>query len=215
MTTFGKIVSTVLILIILTLIIVVLKPFKSLTLGTSVATTTSPINVSPVETDALTGTYTNASTSYTLKYPAGYKIEERYVYQSLGPGKDIVGTKFIVPSSRATSTNLSLDSYISVESIPQTATCTPALFFDDEVTAQAMTENGINYLVASSTGAAAGNRYEETIYVLGAAPSCVAVRYFIHYGVIENYPEGSVSEFDKGALLKEFDQIRKSLVLNQ
>ena len=69
----------------------------------------------------------------------------------------------------------------------------------------------MTYSVASSTGAAAGNRYEETVYALPGTNHCIAVRYFIHYGVIENYPVGLVREFDKKSLLKEFDTIRRTL----
>jgi hypothetical protein len=69
--------------------------------------------------------------------------------------------------------------------------------------------------VASTTGAAAGNRYEETVYAIPGTNPCVAVRYFVHYGVIENYPPGTVRQFDKQALLDQFDRIRRTLVVNQ
>ena len=42
-----------------------------------------------------------------------------------------------------------------------------------------------------------------------------AVRYFIHSSNIGNYPEGAVREFDRQALLNQFDQIRRSLILGQ
>ena len=66
-----------------------------------------------------------------------------------------------------------------------------------------------------STGAAAGNRYEETVYTLPGTNPCIAVRYFIHYGVFQNYPAGTVREFDQQALLASFDAIRHTLVIVQ
>jgi hypothetical protein len=41
------------------------------------------------------------------------------------------------------------------------------------------------------------------------------VRYFIHYGVFENYPAGSVTRFDHTALVDRFDAIRQTLVVDQ
>jgi len=48
---------------------------------------------------------------------------------------------------------------------------------------------------------AAGNRYEEQVWALKDSSPCFAVRYFIHSTVVENYPEGTVIEFDKPASL--------------
>jgi hypothetical protein len=120
----------------------------------------------------------------------------------------------------ATGTNLSSDSYISIEQIPYTdiprgQTCSAALFVDPETPVSNMTDNDIQYSVASSTGAGAGNRYEEHVYAIPGTNPCIAVRYFIHYGVFENYPSGTVKHFDETALLKEFDTIRRSLTINQ
>ncbi|HVS79986.1 MAG TPA: hypothetical protein VHF05_03315, partial [Candidatus Paceibacterota bacterium] len=85
---------------------------------------------------------------------------------------------------------------------------------DQAGTAKTITENGTDYSVASSTGAGAGNRYEETVYALPGTNPCVGVRYFVHYGVIENYPAGAVKEFDRQSLLSTFDSMRKTLILN-
>ena len=164
------------------------------------------------------------ATSSSPEHPDSYTVDETSAYQEFGPGKDISGIKFTIPASVATGTNLSADSYVSVEEIPKTQDCTASLFLDQPGTflgqsralaAQTITDGGTTYSVASSTGAGAGNRYEETVYAIPGTNPCVAVRYFVHYGVIENYPPGMVSEFDKQALLAEFDRIRRTLVVNQ
>ncbi len=69
----------------------------------------------------------------------------------------------------------------------------------------------MQYSVATSSGAAAGNRYEEMIFAFPASSPCTAVRYYIHSTAVGNYPEGSVREFDREALLAEFDAIRKTI----
>ncbi len=165
--------------------------------------------------NGLTKTYRNNAAGFSVRYPADYTIDVSYKYQGLGLGKDISGVKFIVPASLATGTNLSDDSYISVEYLSETQNCTANLFIDSNNTANVASGNTA-YSVAGSTGAAAGNRYEETVYALTDTNPCLAVRYFIHYGVIDNYPPGTVKEINKQVdLLNQFDSIRQSLIVNQ
>lgn len=159
--------------------------------------------------------YSNSSAEFSIRFPQGYSVDEAYKYQELGPGKDIVGVKFTIPTTTAAGTNLGSDSYLSVEEIPKVQDCSAALFLDG-VTAKTITDaNGVTYSVASSTGAGAGNRYEEAVYALPGTNPCTAVRYFIHYGVIENYPPGAVRQFDEQALLTQFDAMRRAVVIAQ
>jgi len=160
-------------------------------------------------------TYSNSALGFSIDYPAGFTVDEQYKYQELGPGKDIDGVKFTIPATMRDDTNLGSDSYLSVEEIPQAKdkSCTANLFLE-QGKAHTLTDGNITYSMASFTGAGAGNRYEETVYAILGTNPCVAVRYFIHYGVIDNYPP-TVHEFDKQALLNIFDQIRRSLAVHQ
>lgn len=175
--------------------------------------------MSVVESDqaSLPNVYGNGSKGFTLRYPNLYTVDEAYTYTNFGPTKTISGIKFTIPASIATGTNLSLDSYISVEQIQGVSICGAELFLDKSLGGQVsnISEGGVEYSFSSSTDAGAGNRYEETIYSLKGTNPCLAVRYFIHYGAIGNYPEGKVKEFDKEALLKSFDLIRRSLTVMQ
>ncbi len=146
--------------------------------------------------------YASGAHGFSIRLPAGYIVDE----------KD--GIKFSVPKSLIEETNLSSDTYISIRSIPQNKTCSATIFLNREP-AKEITEGDITYSVASSSDAAAGNRYEEIVYVLPWTHPCLAIYYRIHWGVFENYPEGSIKEFDKAALIKTFDAIRKTLIINQ
>jgi len=172
------------------------------------------ILVAPVpEGSDLTEAYVNNGDGYSIRYPEGYAIDESYRYQSMGPNKDIAGTKLSISAALAQGTNLSSDTYLSVETIPQTRECDAKLFLDQASGSSTVVDREVTYSVASSTGAAAGNRYEETVYALPGTNPCIAVRYFVHYGVIENYPAGAVREFDADALLAGFDAMRRTLII--
>lgn len=158
--------------------------------------------------------YVNIGDSFSIRLPINYAVDEKYQYEEFGPGKGIAGIRFTIPAAAATGTNLSPDTYLSVEEIPQTQVCSAGLFLAGAV-ARTVAERDTMYSVASSTGAAAGNRYEETVYALPGTNPCIAVRYFVHYGVFENYPAGAVRRFDKAALLAQLDAIRRTLVIVQ
>lgn len=166
------------------------------------------------EGSALTQTYADGQIGFSIRYPKGFTVDSKYIYQGNGPEKEIHGVKFTIPESLSKGTNLAQDSYIGVEYIPQARRCSPDQFLVG-VLADPVKDGDQQYGVASTTGAAAGNRYEETVYSLADTNPCIAVRYFIHYGVIENYPSGTVREFDRSALLAEFDAIRRTLIVNQ
>lgn len=112
-------------------------------------------------------------------------LPEGYTIQE---GADEVA--FIIPKARTRGTNLGTDSYLGVRDL-----------------ADAACED------AATTGATAGNRYEDVRHVVSVDP-CRAVHYYIHSGAIQNYPQGTVTEFDRAALIAEFDQIRRTLVAN-
>jgi hypothetical protein len=110
---------------------------------------------------------------------------------------------------------------LSVEELPAAQSCTADEFLDlsgntgGSPTPVTVSDQGTDYSVASSTGAGAGNRYEEWVWAIPGSSPCTAVRYYIHYGVLENYPAGAVQQFDETALHNEFDAIRRSLVLGR
>jgi membrane-bound inhibitor of C-type lysozyme len=166
---------------------------------------------------SLSQVYSSGAQGFSIRYPAGYTLDDTYTYTGLGPVQTIKGTKFTIDPAIATGTNLSEDSYVSVEEIAGVNQCTADKFLDlsNGGTAVDLKDGGTDYSFASTTGAGAGNRYEESVYAIPGTQPCVAVRYFVHYGVLENYPAGKVSAFDRQALLGQFDKIRRTLTLAQ
>ncbi len=139
----------------------------------------------------------------------GYVRNMNHIY-AVSPGVETKGSSYTIPAGLAEGTNLSRDSYISYEET-DSATCEPKDFLDGVTEVREVTDDDVTYLVAERVGAAAGNRYDETVYVFKDYEPCNAARYFIHYGVIENYPEGTVTEFDRAQLVAQFDDFRREL----
>ncbi len=165
------------------------------------------------DTGSLPQAYYGGSENFTIRLPAGYTATEGYTYTAHDIGSTIGGVKFTVPASAATGTNLSTDTYISVERIPNTQQCGAGLFFGSGITERSVTDNGVTYSVSAAGDAAAGNRYDETVYAIPGTNPCIGIRYFIRYGTIGNYPQGTVREFDKDALITTFDAIRRTLTI--
>jgi membrane-bound inhibitor of C-type lysozyme len=164
------------------------------------------------EGSSLSEVYVNSLEGFSIRIPQGYEIDEAY-QRELTSEKIIEGIRFYIPESKAEGTNLSNDSYISIEKISNTESCSADLFFDTTIGgAQNINENTETFSVAGNDDAAAGNRYEEIVYAIPGSIPCIGIRYFIHYGVFENYEEGSVSEFNKDDLIKEFDSIRRTFI---
>lgn len=158
-------------------------------------------------------TYASSSMGFYLKHPSEFSVNEGYAYEAFGPKKPIAGVKFMIPATMATGTNLSEDSGLSVEVLPRAKKCTGDIYVKDNVPAVAYEENGMKYSLATTTGAAAGNRYEEMVYAITDSNPCIAVRYFIHTTNVENYEPGTVVEYDRPALIAALDAIRNSLRL--
>jgi hypothetical protein len=176
--------------------------------GTPAPVVETPQPVQPMQ--AATSTY--ATTTFSVVYPSDYTLDQTYVNTQVNPKKPIHGLKFTIPMRVATGTNLSNDTYISIESLPRAKICTGDIYLAANVKPLSFSENGVQYSVATSSDAGAGNLYEETVYAFAGSSPCTAVRYFIHSTQLANYPTGTVQAFDRSALLNAFDTIRRSIV---
>jgi hypothetical protein len=175
---------------------------------------TPPVVVTPPPPPAAPVTHTYATSTFSLIYPDGYTVDEKYAYQGV-PKKPIPGVKFTIPGTMATGTNLSVDSGVSVESLPHAKACTGDIYTYQNVNAHDLTVGSTTWSVATTSDAGAGNFYEEYIYADKNSKPCIAVRYYVHSTNIDNYPSGTVTAFDRAALLRSFDSIRDSLTLTK
>src|SRR3989344_4797153 len=163
-----------------------------------------------IPTSEIPTTNTYATSTFSITYPSTYAVNDSYTYDQF-EGKPIAGVKFMIPEVLASGTNLSsFDTGVSVEWLPRAIHCTGGIYIVPNVKAFELTVGSTTVSVATTTGAAAGNRYEEQVYAVKDSKPCTAVRYFIHSTNIGNYPqegEGSVREFDRAALVRSFDEI--------
>lgn len=158
-------------------------------------------------------TFASSTLGYSFQYPKGYTINPDYAYDQFGPKKLVHGVKVIIPADMATGTNLSsFDTGVSVEQLPHAKKCTADIYLTQNVKAQTVDDAGVTYSLASTSDAGAGNLYNEIVYAFPTSKPCTAVRYFIHSTNIGNYPPGAVTEFDRAALLAQFDAIRQSIL---
>ena len=155
--------------------------------------------------------YDSLTYNFAIQYPTDYTIKEDHTYTALGPGKDISGVAFIVSESITKGTNLSTDSYMSVERT-NANDCLAQNFLDQVKQSETVTENGVVYTMAIGNGAGAGNRYDETVYATKVNDSCYGLRLFVHYSVLENYDPGTVVDFNHTLLNDNFKQFRSSFV---
>ncbi|GEM_PF-1181286 len=150
------------------------------------------------------------ATGFSISYPPGFIVDRHHEYEGIGNGNAILGTAFFIPPALYTGTNLSSDSYLSVEMFPQ-VTCTPHAFLASYQDLPPVNESGRKWLVASDNEGAAGNLYRETVYALAGSVPCIGVRYFIHSTEVGNYDPGTVQPFDINRVTAIFDRMRQSL----
>lgn len=153
-----------------------------------------------------------ATTTFAVSYPPGYIPDPSYT-QDISPGRHAVGVKFTIDPKLAAGTNLSSDSYISVETLSTLTKCSATPYLYDPQTSAPLSEDGYTYSFARSDGAAAGNLYEEQVFVRMGEKRCLAVRYAIHSSNIADYYDGKTAAFNRDALIAQFDGIRRSLVV--
>jgi membrane-bound inhibitor of C-type lysozyme len=160
--------------------------------------------------------FASSKLGFSIRYPEGWAVNADFTYEGLGPDKPIAGASFTISAALAKGTNLSPDSYLSVETLPDVADCTAAAFLPEGADApKSVDENGTIWSVATMQDAGAGNFYDETVHAMPGTAPCRAVRYLIHSTNIANYDPGTVKEFDRAALTATFDTMRRSLVIGQ
>ncbi len=173
----------------------------------------NPVIVAEVDLEKLPQKYENQEYNFQINLPKDFTVIKDYT-NFISPDKVFPGIKFKISEELYKGTNLSSDTYISIERTKVAPeACGAELFFIASELTGLEDINGRKYTKAISLGAGAGNRYDETIYATSVGEYCYAIRYLIHYSIIENYPEGAVKEFDIVAIRSIFDLIRKTIII--
>lgn len=157
--------------------------------------------------------FTSEGLGISLRYPASYSVDPSYTPHP-GGKRGIVGVKVTIPDEMTEGNNLSSsDSGVSVEVLPDGSTCAGSDFVYQGLALESISEGSVHYSVIKTAEGAAGNLYEEVVYVINDSVPCTAIRYLVHSTNLANYPGTTIQTFDKKSLLKEFDIIRRSVVL--
>lgn len=159
--------------------------------------------------------YQNSSSGISLRYP-----------DTFAPALPVVGNYKTEPelslryidTKAFEKTNLS-ESYLFVSSTKKpdiVATCTepnqnagaPEQLIGTEAV------NGYTFTHFTSEGAGAGNYYQQEIYRTVQNNTCYEVIYYIHSTNAGNYEPGTVTEFDRNAVLNELYGVFASFKIN-
>jgi hypothetical protein len=172
------------------------------------------VAINPPGKDVQYFQYNNSATGVSLTYP-----------DSFAPAIPVVGnyksdpelTLHFIDSKMYDKTNLSeVYLFVSSTSDAQTvATCTepnqngggPENPAGNEVI------NGITFVHSTSEGAGAGNYYQQEIYRTVSMGVCHEVIYYLHYTNVSNYTPGTVTEFDRDAVLQQLGGIFSTLTI--
>ena len=162
-----------------------------------------PVEEVPTQT---TRTYTSLGLGYSLTYPFAF-MQSEHTYD-FSETKDIEGGfRVTISPETATGTNLGPDTYIAVEQLPNANNCTGDIYLRANVTASEVRDGSVTYSVASSTEETENGSIEEWVWALTESSPCTAIRYYISSTAADAETVG----FNRAALLREFEGIRRSL----
>lgn len=170
-----------------------------------------------------TDTFTDASKSFSFNYPsdlgvtgAGGGYTQNWMVNATTSGMILAQVK--VPQSYEAGTNFG-DATFTVGTSADPSALATCLTYNPTgakaKTAATVAINGTTFTVFHSSDAGAGNRYDTTSYRASRNSQCYAIEYTVHYMVFENYPKGTVKQFDETSLAPTLDSIAQSFAFLQ
>lgn len=161
--------------------------------------------------------YTDQSGTFSFIFPAVFLVSGTVMgySQSWSQGATTTGMELAhidVPQSYEPGTNFGNAWFtVGVSSNPSAiATCLMNTSGMPPATTTQVTINGVSFTKMTFTGAGAGQRYVTTSYRTVHADMCYAIEYTIHYGVLQNYPKGAVTQFNEQKIQSALDQVAQS-----
>ena len=159
-------------------------------------------------------TYTDVSSTFTFAFPTNFEVEGSGI--GLAPSwaaqestSGLVLARLAVPASVQPGTNFS-DATFIVGASTDPAAIAACLMGPSGAKTSPTKLGDVAVTKLTFSDAAAGNRYDTTSYRVLRHGQCYAIEYTIHYGNIDNYPKGSVKEFDEAALTASLDEVARS-----
>ena len=176
-----------------------------------------------ITTNIDTDTFTDVSKTFSFSYPSDLSVSgggggytQNWMVNATTSGMILAEVK--IPQSYVPSTNFG-DATLTVGTSADPSALATCLTYNPtggKATAATSTViNGTTYTVFHSADAGAGNRYDTTSYRTSRNSQCYAIEYTIHYAVFQNFPKGSVKQFDESALQTKLDAIAQSFTFLQ
>ena len=162
--------------------------------------------------------YTDRSSTFSFIFPKDFSVsgtDMGYNSQSWAQGATTTGMELAridVPQNYESGTNFGNAWFtVGASSNPSAvATCLVNTFDVPTATTTRTIINGVLFTKMTFTGAGAGNRYDTTSYRAIHAGMCYAIEYTIHYGVLQNYPKGAVTQFNEQKIRSALDHVAQS-----
>ncbi len=158
--------------------------------------------------------FSPANGAYIATVPQNWTIQTDYTFSVLGPGHPLPGVLFSIPQSEAAGTNLSsLGTGVAVVTPPRHQPCDARDYLATARNSVELSEAGILWTMAHATDVGTGTKSTTQIFARRIGGHCLLVLYLVHTTDLNAYPAGSVQPYDRVALLRTFDRVRRSLVL--
>lgn len=190
--------------------------YMSLTEGTT--TTFGPCVAAHVSASDAPGynTYMNQAMTFSFAYPTNFVIgaaDASYTqsWSAQATTSGLILATIDVPKTVQSGTNFGDAKFtVGTSADPSAVALCTTNPSGSRGSATTTTVGGVPMTKLSFSDAAAGNRYDTTSYRFVQDNQCYAVEYTIHYGVLENYPKGTVKAFDEKGLTASLDEMAQS-----
>lgn len=176
--------------------------------GTPSTTATTPMSTPEITESDAPGymLYTDRGIGFTFAFPSNFSVAPN-------PSDDpeVLAT-ITVPREYQLGTNFSDAKFtVNASAIPSNvANCLVSPVTSQSSSPVRVAIGGVAFTKIVYSDAAAGNRYDTTSYRTVRNKQCYAVEHTIHYGAIQNYPPGTVKEFDEALVERALDEVAQS-----
>ncbi len=180
------------------------------------ATTTSEADLPQIIPDVPSVKYTDPRYNFSIYYPSTATVRAAG-FDGYLPLTQTPVVAFTLNPDMFQGTNLSdAGVYVGATSTPAiVANCTNADQNSGETAAtSSVTVGSVTFNEFDSTGAAAGNIYQEKIFRSVVDGSCLEFVELLHSGNIDNYPSGTVTAFDEAEFSGILDAMFNTLAVS-